>query len=866
MDRSAVTLYQFGPFELDPQKRLLRRSGVPIQLTPKAFELLTALIENRDRVVRKDELMEKVWPDSFVEEGNLTQTISVLRKALDDKLTRIIITFPSLGYQFVAEVVEIRPEAHAPQAQSGDDRLTRARRGPEASEDRVAKAAQRQPGPVRRGDLQVLDDPDRMVALRLSSNLPIQPTQLIGREAEIEEAKALLMRPDVRLLNITGPGGIGKTSFAVEVVRELAQAFAGGAFLVSLAAVTDSALVAPTIAQALELRERAKTAPVEGLKEYLGNKQVLLLVDNFEQVNPAALLLADLSASCAGLKIVVTSRILLRVRAERVFRLSPLGLPDPTNLPDLEALLRHPATSLFIQRATAVNPEFAVSRDEAALVTRICIRLDGLPLAIELAAARADGLTPGEILFRLENRLDLSALAFQDLPVRHQTLESAIEWSYDLLSVEDRDMFRRLALFVGGFTCEAARQICAPDMASTTLQDHLSSLLEKSMLKAEGPREGRRFTMLQTIREYAFDRLEQSGEAASLRRRHAAFFCQFAERTESQLLGMQGSAGLDAVEAEIGNLRAAMGWSIENQALEVGMKIVASLRRFWISRGYIEEADDWSKRILSSYEPGWTSEDGKFLGAAGNIANHIGDCERAIGLIEQGIARYKRLGEERQAAELLRYLGETHVNIPDYDLAASIFSEVLDLMRRHGDKREAATALNDLGVIEYERGNPQKGAVFFEECLSLYREIGDDRLAFCLNNLGLSLIGSGDLQKAGLNLRESLSLLRRKGQKAAIIVVLESLAQLASARGDFCRAFRLLGSADAAREVMKLPVPFREKANRDAILTGSLASVDLEMRRAAIELGRAMTLDEAVEYALEDYVMSAPDGASALQD
>ncbi|HEY6407973.1 MAG TPA: AAA family ATPase, partial [Ktedonobacteraceae bacterium] len=440
-------------------------------------------------------------------------------------------------------------------------------------------------------------------------NLPVQPTSFIGREQEVATVCSLLRRDDVRLLTLTGTAGVGKTRLSIQAATNLAAFFPDGVYFVALASVGNAALVVPAIAQALDVGETGDQHLFERLKAALKEKQLLLLLDNFEQVLEAALVVADLLAACPKLKVLVTSRAVLHVRAEHECNVPPLALPDPKRLPDLEALSRYAAVALFVQRAQAIRSDFRVTRENAAALVGICARLDGVPLAIELAAARCKYFPPQILLARLEQGLAILTSGARDLPVRQRTLRGAIAWSYDLLETEEQKLFRRLAVFVGGCTLDAAEGVCAAaGKLEGNVLDLLEALVDKSLLRHEELGEGRtRYEMLQTLREYGLERLEEARETEETRRAHAVFFLAYAEEAAQNLLGAEAAWWFDSLEQDHENLRAALWWMLERAELstdlaeqaEQALRLCAALMSFWEVRGYFSEGQAFLERALA---------------------------------------------------------------------------------------------------------------------------------------------------------------------------------------------------------------------------------------------------------------------------
>src|SRR5215204_5645368 len=433
------------------------------------------------------------------------------------------------------------------------------------------------------------------------NNLPLQHTPLIGREREVEEVCARLRSPGVRILTLTGPGGAGKTRVGLQAAAELLMEFEDGIFFVALAAIADPALVASTIARTLGLTESSTQPPEQLLKGYLHDRQTLLVLDNFEQVLESAPLLDELLSAAPNLKILATSRTPLRLYGEHEFPVPPLSLPDPGSLPPVEHLTRYGAVRLFVERARAVKPDFSLTEENAPAVVEICARLDGLPLAIELAAARTKLLPPRAMLDRLGDRLKLLTGGARNLPQRQRTLRSAIEWSYELLDAGEMTLFSRLAVFSGGCTLEAMEAICdAESELPMDILEGTSSLMDKSLLRQEEGAEGEpRFVMLETIHEYGRERLNKSGEAEEIRRLHAEYFLALAELGESKLRGPEEAKWLECLEIEHDNMRDALSRALDAEEAELALRLAGALWRFWWMRGYYDEGRRWLEAALA---------------------------------------------------------------------------------------------------------------------------------------------------------------------------------------------------------------------------------------------------------------------------
>src|SRR5256712_5127119 len=526
------------------------------------------------------------------------------------------------------------------------------------------------------------DSPLRRVQLR-PSTLPIQRTTFIGRGHEVAAAGKLLLREDVRLVTLTGPGGIGKTRLGLRIAEVVPEQFAAGVLFVPLAPVTDPRLIAHIIAQTLWLREIPGQSPIETLKDFLhtlGQTSMLLVLDSFEHLMPAAPMVADLLAVAPGLKFLVTSRAPLHVSGEYEFLVSPLALPDPRSSPALTALLQCPAVALFVQRATAVKPDFVLTRDNASAVTTICARLDGLPLAIELAAARIKLLSPAAMQTRLESRLQLLTGAARDLPARQQTLRGAIDWSYGLLDPAEQKLFRRLSVFVGGCTLEAVGAVwnTKRDVELDVL-DGMASILDKSLQQVHPTLGESRFVMLETIREYGLEHLVANGEEVATRRAHAAYYLVLAEEREAtQETDPVTTEWLDRLELEHDNVRAALKWLIQSQNAEWGLRLGAALFRFWEMREHLTEGRDFLASVLKL--PGAaprTQIRARALFAASVLASEQRDFVSAPAFMEESLEIARELGDQRGIAVSLNALAGYARARRDFAHARTLFDESL---------------------------------------------------------------------------------------------------------------------------------------------------------------------------------------------
>jgi predicted ATPase/class 3 adenylate cyclase len=706
-------------------------------------------------------------------------------------------------------------------------------------------------------DLPASFPPLKTLDARLN-NLPAQPTPLVGRERELKEVCDLLREEGVRLLTLTGPGGIGKTRLGLQVGAELLDEFEDGVFFVALAPIIDPALVASAIAEPLGVVEAGDQPLKEGLKDYLRGKELLLLLDNFEQVLGAAPLVGELLSACPKLKVLATSRSVLRVYGEQEYPVPPLELPRPGRLPAIDRLTQYEAVRLFIERAKAARPDFSVTDENAPAVAEICARLDGLPLAIELAAARIKLLTPGAMLERLGSRLKLLHGGSRDLPERQRTLRGTIEWSHALLEEGERVLFARLAVFSGGRTLEAIETICDArgDLPVDALEG-VSSLLDKSLLRQEeGPEGEPRFVMLETIHEYARERLEASGEAEEVRRLHAAYFLALAEEAEPELSGADQLACLERLEAEHDNMRAALSWSLEKEP-ETALRLAVALARFWEKRSYFSEGSSWLEaalRLSDRVEAATThsATRARLLSEAGTFAFFRTDFEHAIVLHGKALELYRELGDDSGVAFALLCLGAQHMEKGDHEQAAPFLEEALALSHRIGDKRNIAGTLHNLAEVERQRGNYERAKALGMESIALLREMEDKwQLGMVVGWLGLLAVWSGDDHDlAERSLEEALALDRELGNWAYGAYCLESFAGLAGARAQGSRAARLWGAAEALRTNIGAPRPLDARLLYEPSMAAARAQLGEAAWEAAFAEGMAMSPEEAAEYAL----------------
>jgi len=673
------------------------------------------------------------------------------------------------------------------------------------------------------------------------SNLPVQPTPFIGREIELEAVRLELARPEVRLLTLTGPGGTGKTRLALQVVADLRNGFADGVFFVPLAAIRDPALVMPAIAQTLDVREAEGHGLLETLRDYLRDKHILLVLDNFEHLVQAAPAVSDLLAAAPHLSALITSRASLRVYGEHTYLVPPLGLPDPQDLPPLERLAEVEAVQLFIQRARAAKADFAITDENGRTVAQLCKRLDGLPLAIELAAARVPLLAPRQMLARLDDRFRLLTFGARDLPARHQTLRAAVDWSYDLLNTDEKTLFRRLAVFCCSFTLTAAEAVCNAS-GDLDVLNGLGALMDQSLLRPYRIGQEQRFGMLETIREYGLERLDTNEDrlaAEGTRRQHALHFLALAEEAEAKLRGPEQLAWLDRLETEHDNLRAATGWALEREGpdVELGARLAAALQRFWEIRGHWTEGRRWLEIALARSEGTSPPVRAKVLRTTGNWEE---DPERAKVLLQRSLLLYRDLGDKRGEAQALSALGSV---TSDYQRARELHEQSLALFREVGDKGGISGALSLLAGNAWRQGDQERAAELFERSLALAQETGDKwNITTQLRMLGNVMLEQMDYAQATAFYEESLALSRELGDKEGIAGLLNSLGEMARLQDDYERAAALYDEGLALRRELG-------SGTGVAIVLHNLGYVALrggDLPRAAASFGESLVLFQEV--------------------
>lgn len=735
-------------------------------------------------------------------------------------------------------------------------------------------------------------------------NLPAPITPFVGREHELAVVRERLENPACRLLTLVGPGGVGKTRLAREVAAGLLPTFSDGVFLVELASLRDPGLVPVAIAQAVGMQESGGRPLIEQLKAWIGQSDLLLLLDNCEHLLTAAPLVAELLAACPGLAVLATSREPLRLTGEHEYTVPPLPLPELPNgaAPSVERLVESSAVQLFLQRARASVPSYATAPGETELVARICHRLDGLPLAIELAAGRSRQLSPAAILAQLQQAAPASLRLLdegaRDLPARHQTMRAAVAWSYNLLDEAERRLFRRLAVFAGGCVAEAAVAVADDDLPDVATL--LVTLVEQCLLQRGGPADRPRFSMLEVIRDYGLEQLEEHGELEQCQRRLANYLVELVEPASQGLLGPEQASWIAQLQAEHANLRIALAWTIEAGEAAIALRLSGKLWRFWDTCGYLSEGRRWLEAALALPvpEPASGSQDeakslrSGALNGLGMLTLNQGEYAAARAALEESLALRRAVGSQEGVADALNNLGIVAFRQGDYETAQQLYEECLAIDRASGNREWMGYSLGNLGLVYHHRGLAEQAEEAFSQGLALFREFGNRREeAFSLHNLGMSAYVRGELALARSRYEASLAIKEELGDKWGTATTLYYLADVARAEGDLgtarallvralklsreldvkqclielLEAFAALATAQARAEAavtlfaaarrlgaeLKIVLQAMDRAGRDRELAAARSSLSEAAFEAAWLRGQRLSLDQAWAAALE---------------
>jgi len=658
----------------------------------------------------------------------------------------------------------------------------------------------------------------------------------------------MIREPSVRLVTLTGPGGIGKTRLALAVARELGSSVA----FVPLAAIGVE-LVAATIARQLGLDQVSNKPAQVVLREALRGQDLVLVLDNFEHVLDASELISQLVSECPMLTVLITSRVRLGLSGEHVIAVDPLELPDPAHVPSFDQIAGSAAVRLFVDRARTAFPAFALNERNARAVSTICQRLDGLPLAIELAAARCNILSPEALAARLERRLVLLTGGPQDAPERLQTMRAAIAWSSDLLDDHEQEFWERLGIFVGGFTAEAAEAVAMSNVVTTAQPiDMLESLIDQGLLRTATNVDGEpRFIMLETTREYALERLAERGAEDTVRAAHAAWFHAYGHEVEPGLMGSDPDPWFHQTEADIANIRAALDWYRDHGEIEAGLDLAGVLAWFWTAPGYIAEGRAWYDTMLPlagpEIDPAIMA---RALDAAGDLAHWHTDTDRAIELHELALSRWRELGARRNVAATLRSLGSAAIDQLQFERAQALLSEGHALSLENGDTWNIAAAANLLGVVSRERGNTQEAAIWHEEALRGWHQLGDqDHLPIALNGLGWAYLHDGEHQRAWESFDAAISLDGDTEAGNEIALSLVGFAALAALNGQPGAATRLFAVAATQRQRLGLPLRPPTQLLVDDLVEGVRSTLGSAAFALGWTKGQALDLAEAVREA-----------------
>jgi predicted ATPase/DNA-binding CsgD family transcriptional regulator len=675
----------------------------------------------------------------------------------------------------------------------------------------------------------------------------------------VDVVSRLLQARETRLLTLLGPGGVGKTRLALEIARHLLPCFPDGMFFVPLASLRDPHLLLSHLARTLELDEHSALEPAALLKTHMNHASVLLLLDTFEHLLTAAPLLLDLLYACPSLKILVTSQALLRVQGELVFEVLPFPLPGPEHTTTTEDLLRAPAVQLFVERARVLSTTFRLTALNSRAIVEICTRLDGLPLAIELAAARSNLLPPRTLLRLLQSRLSLLTTRGPDVDWRQQTLRNTLQWSYDLLTAEEQSLFRALCVFTGGSTLEAIEAVIDRDLdVREHLVERIASLRDKSFVYSDEQENGElRLRMLETIREYGLVCLQASGEAEHRERLHAEYFLALAEEAAANLNGREQKAWLERLEHEHANLRAALNWLIQTEQTALALRFVSALSLFWTMHNHMNEGYHWVEKALANSADAPVSLRARALFAAGSFCFYRGENSRAAILLEDSLSLCRELGDKQGMAFALNGLGHVALAQHRYSLVRQVSEENLHLAHELGDRWKMAEALFLLAYGYLDQGAYDRGRAAGEESLALAREFSEPRcLAHSILAVGRIALKQHDLEAASAFYQESLSLGLQINDQWLITACLVGLGEGVAEQGKPAWAARLWGAEEALHQTIQTRREYLVRTPEEGFVRTARAALGEEAFAAAWAQGCHMTVKQALAYGNEEPVVA----------
>lgn len=690
------------------------------------------------------------------------------------------------------------------------------------------------------------------------TNFPHQLNTVIGRAREVAEIRHLLT--DSRLITLTGPGGVGKSQLAREVVSDLIWQYPDGVWLIDLAGLTDPALVPHTVASVLAVPEEPDQLLVDSLRAYLRDRQILLVFDTCAHlIESCAALIESLLGTAANLSCLVTSREPLRVPGELIWPVAPLPVPDPEHLPPFEKLLANASLRLFVDRAATNQPDFLVTKENAPIVARICAHLDGLPLAIELAANHIRTLSLNELARRLEHGFDLLCNGHRTAPARHQTLHAALAWSFDLLNPAERVMLTRLSVFPTDWTLEAAEAVVAGDsVAVADVLPLLSSLIDKSLVVADLDTAGTaRYRLLKSVRWYGQEQCRRSSEEAVLRRSYIEYFLRLAEQADEAQAGPRQTAWLDRLDREHKNLQAALEWSLNGDQVELGLRLVGALWHFWYLRNHLPEGRRWIGKAIALVSADDTVVPavvrGNVLQAAAWLAYILIDLDGAVEHCAAGLELFRQAGDQAGVAGVLALQGLVVAQQGDLSCAAVHAEQSVALCRELGDRSGTARSLNVLGIIIDRQGDHGRAEALLTEALAIHRDLGNLRgMAFSLGRLAMVGLRQRDYACATALLRESVALRWELGDYAGTAADLEKLACVAVALEAPARAARLCGTASAIRGTTGIPVLPLDRADVESMVNASRIALGDAAFAADYDVGWSLSLEESLQQALAE--------------